>query len=50
MKRFNIKKLSGRYRGTGTGTGTGTKIKFQSVCVFINLGAYCRLQKDFEKY
>jgi hypothetical protein len=26
------------------------KIIFQSVCVLINLGAYCRLQHDFEKY
>jgi hypothetical protein len=28
----------------------GMKIKVQSVCVLISLGAYCRLQQDFEKY
>jgi hypothetical protein len=26
------------------------KIIFKSVCVLINLGAYCRYQQDFEKY
>jgi hypothetical protein len=25
------------------------KIIFQGICLLINLGAYCRLQQDFEK-